>query len=113
MYLDYAEDQARRKSPMHMADWIKKLDAFLQFNERNILTHAGKVSKAIAEEHPTANTPGTKKTAASARPPSPSVTSTASSRMSRDWKPHRRRRTQPRGRPARMQGTKKKGRRER
>jgi len=51
MYLDYAEDQARRKSPMHMADWVKKLDAFLQFNERNILTHAGKVSKAIAEEH--------------------------------------------------------------
>jgi hypothetical protein len=34
-----------------MADWVKKLDAFLQFNERNILTHAGKVSKAIAEEH--------------------------------------------------------------
>ena len=51
MYLDYAEDQARRQSPMHMADWIKKLDAFLQFNERNILTHAGKVSKVIAEEH--------------------------------------------------------------
>jgi hypothetical protein len=51
MYLDYAEDQARRHNPMHMTDWIKKLDAFLQFNERNILTHAGKVSKAIAEEH--------------------------------------------------------------
>jgi len=51
MYLDYAEDQARRKSPMHMADWVKKLDAFLQFNERNILTHAGKVSKTLANEH--------------------------------------------------------------
>jgi len=51
MYLDYAEDQARSKRPMHMADWIKRLDAFLQFNERNILSHAGTVSKALAEEH--------------------------------------------------------------
>jgi len=44
MYLDYAEDQAQRHNPMHMADWLGKLDAFLQFNERNILTHAGKFS---------------------------------------------------------------------
>jgi hypothetical protein len=51
MYLDYAEDQAARQQPMHMADWIKKLDAFLTFNERNILTNAGKVSAAMAEEH--------------------------------------------------------------
>jgi hypothetical protein len=51
MYLDYAEDQARRHKPMHMADWVAKLDAFLQFNERNILTHAGKVSHQIAEEY--------------------------------------------------------------
>ncbi len=51
MYLDYAEDQAARKTPMHMADWAKKLDAFLAFNERNILTHAGKVSAIMAEEH--------------------------------------------------------------
>ena len=51
MYLDYAEDQARRKRPMHMTDWIAKLDAFLRFNERNILTHAGKVSHELAEEH--------------------------------------------------------------
>ena len=51
MYLDYAEDQARRKKPMHMADWIERLDAFLQFNERNILTHAGAVSHALAEQH--------------------------------------------------------------
>ncbi len=50
MYLDYAEDQARRHRPMHMADWIKKLDAFLEFNERNILTHAGKVSHELAQE---------------------------------------------------------------
>jgi len=51
MYLDYAEDQARRHKPMHMADWVKKLDAFLQFNERNILTHAGTVSHELAQEH--------------------------------------------------------------
>lgn len=51
MYLDYAEDQARRRQTMHMADWIKKLDGFLQFNERNILSHLGKVSQKLAEEH--------------------------------------------------------------
>jgi hypothetical protein len=51
MYLDYAEDQARRQRSMHMADWNRKLDAFLEFNERNILSHAGKVSAEIAKEH--------------------------------------------------------------
>jgi hypothetical protein len=51
MYLDYAEDQARRHTPMHMADWVTKLDAFLQFNERNILTHAGKITHQLAEDH--------------------------------------------------------------
>lgn len=50
MYLDYAEDQARRRKPMHMADWVEKLDAFLAFNERDILSHAGKISQALAEE---------------------------------------------------------------
>ncbi|MEN6449691.1 MAG: virulence RhuM family protein [Thermoguttaceae bacterium] len=50
MYLDFAEDQARRQRPMHMANWVAKLDAFLQFNERNVLTHAGKVSHELAEE---------------------------------------------------------------
>jgi len=51
MYLDYAEDQARRRRPMHMADWVERLDAFLEFNERNILTHAGRVSHELAQEH--------------------------------------------------------------
>jgi hypothetical protein len=51
MYLDYAEDQAVSRKPMHMADWVKKLDSFLQFNEKNILTHAGKISKQMALEH--------------------------------------------------------------
>ena len=51
MYLDYAEDQAQRRDPMHMADWVKKLDDFLKFTDRNILTHAGKVSQKLAQEH--------------------------------------------------------------
>lgn len=50
MYLDYAEDQAKRAIPMTMADWSKKFHAFLQFNEREILENAGKVSHAIAKE---------------------------------------------------------------
>ena len=51
MYLDFAEDQAQRKRPMHMAEWVERLDAFLQFNERNVLTHAGRVSHELAERH--------------------------------------------------------------
>jgi hypothetical protein len=49
MYLDYAEDQAERKIPMTMKDWATKLNAFLQFNERDILDHPGKVSQAVAK----------------------------------------------------------------
>jgi len=48
MYLDYAENQAARQIPMKMADWITKLDAFLQFNEYQILKDAGKVSHEVA-----------------------------------------------------------------
>lgn len=48
MYLDYAEDQARRKIPMTMEDWSKKLDAFLKFNERDVLDNPGKVSAEVA-----------------------------------------------------------------
>lgn len=51
MYLDFAEDQARRRAPMHMADWVKKLDAFLQFNEREVLSHAVSISHELAQEH--------------------------------------------------------------
>jgi hypothetical protein len=50
MYLDYAEDQARRNRQIFMRDWRQKLDAFLQFNEWDILTDAGKVSKAVADQ---------------------------------------------------------------
>lgn len=48
MYLDFAELQAERQIPMKMEDWAKRLDAFLQFNEYNILTDAGKVSHEVA-----------------------------------------------------------------
>lgn len=49
MYLDYATRQARRHIPMTMADWAGKLDAFLQFNDAEILHDKGKVSAAIAK----------------------------------------------------------------
>ena len=49
MYLDYAEDQAERNIPMTMEDWAKKLNAFLQFNERDILDNPGKVSREVAK----------------------------------------------------------------
>ena len=50
MYLDYAENQASRQIPMHMTDWVEKLDAFLKFNEYDVLTHAGRISHEIAKE---------------------------------------------------------------
>ncbi len=49
MYLDYAEMQAERNIPMTMDDWTKKLNAFLQFNQKDILRNAGKVTQAIAK----------------------------------------------------------------
>jgi hypothetical protein len=51
MYLDYAELQAQGRKPMHMADWIAKLDSFLQFNEKNILSHAGSISHDAALQY--------------------------------------------------------------
>ncbi len=50
MYLDFAELQAERHIPMTMEDWAKKLNAFLQFNEHDILDNPGKVSQAVAKE---------------------------------------------------------------
>ena len=49
MYLDYAIRQARRHVPMTMEDWASKLDAFLQFNDAEILQDKGKVTAAIAK----------------------------------------------------------------
>jgi hypothetical protein len=48
MYLDYAETQALKGVVMHMNDWIQKLDAFLQFNEKAVLKNQGKVSHEVA-----------------------------------------------------------------
>ncbi len=48
MYLDYAENQAARQKPMRMADWVEKLDAFLHFNEYEVLNSAGTVSHDVA-----------------------------------------------------------------
>ena len=50
-YLEYAELQALQRKPTHMADWKKKLDDFLTFNDREILRHAGAVSHDDAEKH--------------------------------------------------------------
>jgi hypothetical protein len=50
MYLDYAENQAKRQIPMSMKDWIGRLDAFLQFNDYVVLKDAGKISHEIARD---------------------------------------------------------------
>jgi len=49
-YLDLAEERAKRKIPMTMEDWSKRLDLFLEFDERDILEHAGKITAKIAKE---------------------------------------------------------------
>ena len=49
MYLDYAEMQAKRGIIMYMKDWVEKLDSFLKFNEQDILTNAGTISREVAE----------------------------------------------------------------
>jgi hypothetical protein len=49
MYLDYAEMQAERKQPVYMKEWKEKLDAFLKFNEQEILQDKGSVSMEIAQ----------------------------------------------------------------
>ncbi|MEA1954253.1 MAG: virulence RhuM family protein [Campylobacterota bacterium] len=48
MYLDYAELQASNQKVMYMKDWAIKLDAFLQFHEKEVLEHKGKISKEVA-----------------------------------------------------------------
>ena len=50
MYLDYAENQAARQVPMKMQDWVEKLDAFLKFNEYDVLCNPGKVSSEVAKQ---------------------------------------------------------------
>ena len=50
MYLDYAEMQAERKQPVYMREWKEKLDAFLRFNEQEILDDKGTVSMEVAHQ---------------------------------------------------------------
>jgi hypothetical protein len=49
-YLDLAEDRARRRLPMTMEDWAKRLDIFLQADDREVLQDAGQVSAQIAQD---------------------------------------------------------------
>jgi len=51
MWLDYAEDQARRRRQVFLRDWEERLDAFLRFNERDVLPDAGRMSRAEADRH--------------------------------------------------------------
>jgi len=50
MYLDYAENQAKRHKLMSMDDWVSRLDAFLQFNEYDLLHNKGTVERSVADE---------------------------------------------------------------
>ncbi|HEY3379010.1 MAG TPA: virulence RhuM family protein [Armatimonadota bacterium] len=50
MFLDYAEDQARRRKQIFLHDWQTRLDEFLRFNDRNVLPDAGHVSRDAAEQ---------------------------------------------------------------
>ncbi len=52
-YLEFAELQAMNRKPMHMADWITKLDDFLKLSDRELLTHAGSISHDDAIENAT------------------------------------------------------------
>ncbi|MBV5279441.1 MAG: virulence RhuM family protein, partial [Campylobacteraceae bacterium] len=49
-FLDLAENRAKRNIPMSMEDWAKRLDAFLEFDDREILHDAGQITKKIADE---------------------------------------------------------------
>lgn len=49
-YLSFAELQARQRKPMYMKDWERKLNEFLKLNEREILSHLGKISAKLSDE---------------------------------------------------------------
>ena len=50
-YLDLAEERAKRKIPMTMEDWARRLDLFLEFDDRKILQDSGKVTAKLAQTH--------------------------------------------------------------
>jgi hypothetical protein len=51
MWLDFAEDQARRRKQVFLKNWETKLEEFLGFNDRAVLPNAGKISKLDADSH--------------------------------------------------------------
>jgi hypothetical protein len=51
MFLDYAEDQTRRRQSIYMAEWPKKLDAFLTFNDRRVLPGPGRWKREEVDAH--------------------------------------------------------------
>lgn len=51
MWLDFAEDQAKRRKEVFLKDWEEKLNSFLAFNDRNVLPNAGNLSKKQADVH--------------------------------------------------------------
>ncbi len=51
MWLDFAEDQAKRRQQVFMKDWQDKLDSFLEFNDRDVLDGAGSISHKAAGNH--------------------------------------------------------------
>lgn len=50
LYLESAELQAKSHIPMYMKDWVQKLDDFLRLSNRELLTHAGRISSEIAKQ---------------------------------------------------------------
>ena len=50
-YLDLAEERAKRQIPMTMQDWVKRLDLFLEYDDRAVLQNAGKITAQIAKDH--------------------------------------------------------------
>jgi len=50
-YLELAENRAKRRIPMTMEDWAKRLDKFLEFDDRDILKNSGTITAKIAKDH--------------------------------------------------------------
>lgn len=50
MYIDYAEDQIKKRKIIDTDSWTGKLDAFLEFNERDVLAHAGQIRMEVAQK---------------------------------------------------------------
>jgi hypothetical protein len=50
LYLEFAELQAKERIPMYMKDWLERLDDFLKASRKELLNHAGKISRELAEK---------------------------------------------------------------